>query len=84
MFSGTPLRDNCVKKEMFQMKCCKHKTESLTQQADDIKLCQTLDCTTSAPISLNSAQMRPASLLVVLKTSPILQFFSPSNRKKKC
>ena len=84
VFSGTPLRDNCVKNEMYQMKCCNHKTESLTpQQADDIKLCQTLNCTTSAPTSPTSAQMRLVSLLVILKTSPIIQIFFATESKEK-
>jgi len=71
---GTPLADNRVKNEMCRVNCCKHKTESATpNQADADDLCRTINCTATAPTPTNSAKMRRAPLLVILKTFPIFR-----------
>ena len=82
--SGTPLADNRLKNKMCQVNCCQHQAESATpNRADIADLCQTINCTTSAPTPTTSAHFRRAPLFVVLKTFPIFQSLFTTQPKVK-
>lgn len=84
VLSGAPLNDSATKKTVCPMKCCKKKAESKTRQDKNTdKLCRTLNCTTTVPVSQSQARVNFVSLLVILKNTSFLQLLYSALAKQR-
>ena len=84
LLSGAPLTDSAMRTNVCPMKCCKKKSASNQRKTQNTeKLCRTLNCTTSFPISQTNARVQFVSLLVILKNTSFLQLLSISHLKTK-